>query len=111
MVGLKGVTVADGPPSTKELENTDKTDLRLRSLCRRRMKVTAPITASKAAIPPMAAPAIAPVWDDPFCGAIVVWGGPLAVMATEGTLQVESLSGIKQFRESAARTSTLMVQT
>ena len=59
-----GVTVADGPPSTKEVERIDTVDVRLLSLRRRCTKIMAPITRRIAATPAATAPAIAPVCDD-----------------------------------------------
>ena len=90
-MGLKGVIVADGPPSTKDVENEDWTDLRLPSLRRRRKKTTTPITMSTAATPPMAPPTIAP-FDAPADAFFPIG---LAFIGKTEALQVGSLSDRK----------------
>ena len=90
-VVLKGVIVSGGPSSTKEPKIVDWTDLRLRSLRRRRMKAMAPIAKSTATTPPVTAPAIIPVCDgadgDDDDDVVVVVA--LTVIARTGALKWE----------------------
>jgi len=107
---LNGVTVTDGPPSTKEVEIFDPADLRLLSPRRRRTKTMAPITRTVAATPPATAPAIAPVCDGAAsCSLAPVV--PLAFIVRTGALKEGGLSDMKQSRDHFARTSGLMART
>ena len=107
---LNGVTVTDGPPSTKEVEKIDTPDLRLVSLRLRRTNRMAPITRRLAATPPATAPAIAPVCDG-AAGCFLAPVVPLAFIVKTGALKEGELSDMKQSRDCFARTSGLMART
>jgi hypothetical protein len=81
-IGLKGVTITCEPSFT-ELDKVD-----LPRLCRRRTKLTIPITVHiAAAAPPMMPPAIAGVLDFLCDDDLVFDATPLAVMLNTGALR------------------------
>jgi hypothetical protein len=80
--GLKGVTFASGPASTKSVEKA----LVLAGLRRSRTKTTIPMTARVAPAPPRMPPTIAPMFRFP-CGVGILVPVAVAFIVSTGALQ------------------------